>query len=305
MAGIAKQIPFYKAPFTEGKIFYTILGALLSAILVIPYFDFLVKLFFWAFLIISTVVILFLRNFYDDYRENQKYENIIDIYTQFVHTHFQKWVFKLDKDGNVDVITTHEIENSTDQKIQEYSIPILFYDIYDITNEKSYRPNIVSITIKDIPIDDANEYLHPEGILQKVSKGTDNDWCKNSSYEGLVWVKVPVELPPKQKIEFCVRYRQRHIYAKMADQEKAFAYITTPTGRLDIIVEPPEGKRISKVRPTKEIINKISEITDESEQLRTENPHFNNIAQWSVLKPKVGNKYAIVFKVLDATTKKE
>ena len=283
----------------DGAIAFTI-GILFSMIQVFPDEWITPKLKFYAVFVVSLSILTTVlgKAFYADYSMNKKIRSEISLYsdviTQFIHTKYEKWLFELKEGGDVEITRCVEIENMSEKDIENYPISIV-YDIYEKDKENEYKPNIkmIEIDCNNIECIQNPDIYHKErGTLHKP----------DGNFEGEGWTIVPISLKPNKTAKIKIVHEQNNIFNQMDIEEWAGSHITTPTDFLQIIVEPPVGKKIFPMGISKidniTIINKALDVDDVAEKERVNAPVFsNNQAKWTVDKPKIGNFYWINFRI--------
>ena len=283
----------------DGAIAFT-MGILFSIIQVFPDEWITPKLKFYAVIVVSLSILATVlgKAFSADYSMNKKLRSEISLYsdviTQFIHTKYEKWLFELKEGGDVEITRCVEIENMSEKDIESYPISIV-YDIYERNKENEYKPNIKMI---EIDCNKTDCILNPE--IYHKEKGTLHK--PDGNLEGEGWTIVPINLIPNKIAKIKIVHEQHGIFNRMDIEERAGSHITTPTDFLQIIVEPPDGKKIFPMGISKidniNVINKALDIEDISEKERVNAPVFsNNKAEWTIDKPKIGNFYWINFRI--------
>ena len=285
--------------FKDGAIPFAV-GILFVLIQLFPDEWITTKLKFYSVFVVALGILTgtFGTAFYADYSVNKKlrYDNRIysDVITQFIYTKYEKWSFKLKEGGDAEISRCVEIENRSEKEIENYPISVI-YDIYDEDKENECRPDIKTIEIdcnNMVGISNPEIYHKEKGTLHK----------SDGSLEGEGWTIVPINLKPNKIAKIKIVHEQHGIFNRMHIEERAGSQITTPTNFLQIIVEPPVGKKIVPMGLYKidniVVINKALDIEDISEKERVNAPVFNdNQAKWTIDKPKMGNFYWLHFKI--------
>lgn len=259
-------------------------------------------------IVIITLFIAFGREFYQDAKkyinDKAEFEYLIEGFTNYIQIKKELIEINLLNDnGDADIKRCLHVKNISKNDIEIISIP-WFYEIYDDKIADKYRPDIKDVTIlyldficrnKGYSISNPDQCLHPEGII---------DFGNNKPREARGWIFIPLKdrLRPDKEIKINIFLTQKYIYNRMNIKEAAGILITSLTKELIILINPPEGKKISPVTikdKSVEINYTILDLPDKDEFKRVEAPSFQeNSAKWIVNAPKVGNMYLLLFKII-------